>query len=392
MRTVLPTPSLEYGWPLLAFDSSASVASVVLALEPGHRLERQTPAGQAQASQLLPMAESLCKEAGIGLGDLRGLVVCHGPGSFTGLRMAVGLAQGLALACGLRIQTVSGFEAVAMALLSQTSANQKRLRDEVFDIRFDARLGESFRGIVHWAAHREDLSLVGDPRVVPQLEAGLAGARLVPEDGHPAGICLAMLAMQIVEHRLVSGRIAEAPLLLPAQAQPLYVRDRVAQTIAERAVAASLVLEPLLRSDIASVMVIEHQAYPHPWTSVNFDESLAAGYHGLKLVDQGAMVGYLVWMPVVHEAHLLNFTIAPARQRRGLGQWMLDQLVRQLRAQGFEQLLLEVRQSNSGAVRLYQRNGFVELATRRGYYPAAAGHREDALVLMCRLREEAVAA
>jgi len=93
------------------------------------------------------------------------------------------------------------------------------------------------------------------------------------------------------------------------------------------------------------------------------------------------MVGYLVWMRVVDEAHLLNFTIAPARHRRGLGQWMLMKWMDGLRALGVERVLLEVRPSNRAALRLYQRNGFGEIGMRKGYYPDSEGEREDALVL-----------
>ncbi|MGA0187157.1 MAG: ribosomal protein S18-alanine N-acetyltransferase [Burkholderiaceae bacterium] len=380
-----------WNWPLLALDSSGPVASVVLATSPGHWHARQTPAGQAQASQLLPMAEAVLQEAGLRWADLGGLVVCHGPGSFTGLRMAVGLAQGLGFSRGLKIHLVSAFEAVAMAALASSNGSHAQQRDQLFDIRFDARLGEAFRGVVHWRAHLQQLSLVGDPRVVPVLEEGLSGATLLAQDSHPTGMTLAAQVMKVAELRLVAGPPGHPATVMPVAAQPLYVRDRVAQTLAERAVSASLVLIPMHRNDIASIMVIEKQAYSHPWTSGNFEDSLAAGYEGLKLVEQGAMVGYLVWMPVVQEAHLLNFTIAPARQRRGLGQWMLDQLMRTLTQQGFERLLLEVRPSNRSAVRLYQRNGFTEVGTRRGYYPAESGRREDAVVFARALAEVSTA-
>jgi ribosomal-protein-alanine N-acetyltransferase len=70
---------------------------------------------------------------------------------------------------------------------------------------------------------------------------------------------------------------------------------------------------------------------------------------------------------------------------------MLDQLMRALTQQGFERLLLEVRPSNRSAVRLYQRTGFTEVGTRRGYYPAESGRREDAVVFARALTEVSTA-
>ena len=142
-----------------------------------------------------------------------------------------------------------------------------------------------------------------------------------------------------------------------------------------------LQLQPLSSHDLASVMVIENQAYAFPWTSGNFRDALAAGYTALKLVDQGAMVGYCVYMRVLEEAHLLNFTIAPPRQRRGLGQAFLERLLARVADEGAASMLLEVRPSNDAGIRLYARNGFAEIGRRKGYYPAEKGSREDALLM-----------
>jgi ribosomal-protein-alanine N-acetyltransferase len=95
------------------------------------------------------------------------------------------------------------------------------------------------------------------------------------------------------------------------------------------------------------------------------------------------MVGYLVCMRVLDECHLLNFTISPARQRRGAGQFMLDQLFKKLFAEKVAVVMLEVRPSNPAAIRLYERNGFQRVGLRKDYYPTSRGEavREDAVLM-----------
>jgi [ribosomal protein S18]-alanine N-acetyltransferase len=145
----------------------------------------------------------------------------------------------------------------------------------------------------------------------------------------------------------------------------------------------SLCLRPMVEADLAAVMRLELRAYPFPWSEGNFRDSLSSGYHAVCLVDEAepqALLGYLVAMDGVAEAHLLNIAIDPARQRQGLARTLLDALVARSVAVGAEQLWLEVRVSNLSACTLYERYGFESVGLRRGYYPAAGG-REDARVM-----------
>jgi ribosomal-protein-alanine N-acetyltransferase len=95
----------------------------------------------------------------------------------------------------------------------------------------------------------------------------------------------------------------------------------------------------------------------------------------------GSLAAYSVAMSGVQEMHLLNLTVAPPWQRRGLACALLDALVAQCRRERHEALWLEVRVSNRRARDVYARYGFTEAGLRRGYYPAAGGQREDACVM-----------
>lgn len=134
--------------------------------------------------------------------------------------------------------------------------------------------------------------------------------------------------------------------------------------------------------DLTEVMAIERQAYPVPWTHGNFVDSLAADYPAEVLRGARAeLLGYWVAMPGVDEMHLLNITVAPAWQGRGLAVAMLDRLVAECGRRGLTQLWLEVRVSNERAREVYRRYGLAEVGRRRAYYPVQQGPREDAVLM-----------
>ncbi|MBP6902992.1 MAG: ribosomal protein S18-alanine N-acetyltransferase [Burkholderiaceae bacterium] len=135
-------------------------------------------------------------------------------------------------------------------------------------------------------------------------------------------------------------------------------------------------------ADVDAVMALEVGAYSHPWSRGNFVDSLAAGYEAELRLDgrRGELLGYSVAMRGPGETHLLNLTVAPARQHQGHGSALLQRLVARCRERGDEALWLEVRQSNAGARALYRAAGFDEVGLRRAYYPAEQG-REDAVVM-----------
>jgi [ribosomal protein S18]-alanine N-acetyltransferase len=138
-------------------------------------------------------------------------------------------------------------------------------------------------------------------------------------------------------------------------------------------------LAPMREHDLDEVMAIESAIYTHPWTRGNFVDSLRAGYECRVLRLGRELLGYFVLMAAAGEAHLLNLSIAAARQRNGHGSWLLGEAMALARKMGGRSLFLEVRPSNNAAQALYTRFGFRKIAVRRGYYPAHAG-REDAFV------------
>lgn len=160
-------------------------------------------------------------------------------------------------------------------------------------------------------------------------------------------------------------------------------------------------LRALGPADLPAVMTLEVQSYSHPWSLGNFSDSLRSGYwmQGLWLdADPGPggvaeppeLAGYWVAMAGVEEVHLLNLTVAPRHQGRGLGRLLMAQIRDRALAAGLSTLWLEVRQGNHRARALYAALGLVEVGVRRGYYPAAV-RREDAVVMRWALADAAPA-
>lgn len=145
---------------------------------------------------------------------------------------------------------------------------------------------------------------------------------------------------------------------------------------------AHFALKAMTTQHLPAVMAVEEQAYEFPWTLGNVTDSLASGYEARVLESaSGTLCAYFIAMMGVDEMHLLNFTVAPAFQGQGHGRRLLGAVNDTAYALGAEMLWLEVRRSNARAQRLYESFGFTAVGMRRAYYPAAAGQREDALVM-----------
>ncbi|HHH35919.1 MAG TPA: tRNA (adenosine(37)-N6)-threonylcarbamoyltransferase complex dimerization subunit type 1 TsaB [Gammaproteobacteria bacterium] len=148
---------------LLALDASTEACSAALLVD--HEvLERYEIAPRRHAELLLPMLESLLAEAGCALGQMDVLAFGRGPGAFTGLRIAAGVAQGIALGAGLPVAPVSSLVALAQGLYRECGAERVLAG-------IDARMGE-----VYWGACR-----LGDEGVmVPVGEEQVCAPEAVP--------------------------------------------------------------------------------------------------------------------------------------------------------------------------------------------------------------------
>jgi ribosomal-protein-alanine N-acetyltransferase len=134
--------------------------------------------------------------------------------------------------------------------------------------------------------------------------------------------------------------------------------------------------------DVPEVLRIEQAAYPFPWTSGNFLDSIRSGYLCRVGRDEtGRMVGYFLIMSALDEAHLLNITVDPPMHGLGHGLALLAHATACARERGMHSIMLEVRPSNHRALAIYERYGYGRIGVRRNYYPAPNNTRENAIVM-----------
>jgi ribosomal-protein-alanine N-acetyltransferase len=139
-------------------------------------------------------------------------------------------------------------------------------------------------------------------------------------------------------------------------------------------------LRALETGDLDAVERIERASYPTPWSRSMFAAelvkpgSLCFGAH----VGNGELVGYLIVSRYVDAWHIMNIAVAESHRRRGIAAALLERLFAVTADEARRGYTLEVRVSNTGAIRLYERLGFAARGVRRGYY---TDNREDALIM-----------
>jgi [ribosomal protein S18]-alanine N-acetyltransferase len=139
-------------------------------------------------------------------------------------------------------------------------------------------------------------------------------------------------------------------------------------------------LRALVAGDLDAVERIEHAAYPAPWSRAMFAGELAKpgsiclGGFG----PGGELVAFLIVSRYVDAWHVMNLAVAPEHRGVGIAAALMQALLERTAADGSRGYTLEVRVSNTPAIRLYERLGFVGKGVRRGYY---TDNREDALIM-----------
>jgi len=145
-------------------------------------------------------------------------------------------------------------------------------------------------------------------------------------------------------------------------------------------VSPEVTIRPMRVTDVAEVVAIERSSYQFPWSEGIFRDCLRVGYVCRVVTLSRQVVAYGVMSFGAGEAHILNLCVEQAHRCRGVGRQLLGSLIERASAARMSEAFLEVRPSNTAAIRLYLALGFEQVGMRRGYYQAVGG-REDAAVL-----------
>jgi len=230
---------------ILALDTSTEYLSLALSLD-GRVLARDIHAGQSHSQQILPLLRELLDEAGVELSHLDGIAFGAGPGSFTGLRIGCGVAQGLAFAANLPVIAVSTLMALAQNIQPKNTAAERVIAC------LDARMGEVYHAAyIRQGAEWKEVSAPGlyKPDAVPALTGdgwvGVGTGWVVYADqlrlcygeqlsevlleafkyDHPKATSIAQIALPMFAAGLGKP---------PAEAAPVYIRNKVALKMSER--------------------------------------------------------------------------------------------------------------------------------------------------------------
>ena len=222
---------------LLTFDTSTEYLSLAL-WHDGEVSVRELLAGQKHSELVLPLLGELLAEAGWKLADLDGIAFGEGPGSFTGLRIGCGVAQGLAFGAGLPVLGICTLEALAQqaADANKVIACLDARMNEVYHAAY-VRSGDGWQGVLAPGLYSPDQvpALEGDgwcaigsgwDHFGSALDA-LYGAQVAKKIPH---------AFPLARHmaELAAPRFARHEGRAPHEAAPLYIRNKVAFTTRER--------------------------------------------------------------------------------------------------------------------------------------------------------------
>lgn len=142
---------------------------------------------------------------------------------------------------------------------------------------------------------------------------------------------------------------------------------------------------PMLAPDIPAVAAVERASYLFPWSEGVFRDCVRVGYLCRVVEADGEVAGYGIMSFGAGEAHILNICIRSDLRGAGVGRKLMDFLLARARDEHMQEVFLEVRPSNTIAIRLYEILGFTRIGVRKAYYQSTGG-REDALVYKLELR------
>lgn len=371
--------------------------------------------------ELVTTAQGALAEAGLSMGELDAVLVGRGPGSFTGVRIGIATAKGLACGAGLPLFGTSALDAMAWSAWAAGARG-------TLAVAGDAMRGEVYPGIYEldeagahrtfaaetvvkadacvtaWSerADRDSLTLTGNGLVKYRPRFESAGFSFFSPDQawYPTGEGLLRAA---VESGILSGPAAQGGD--PALVLPIYTRLSDAEeaertrlglrkpasvelTGVDDALAGiHLQLRPMTLNDTTAVAALEAAAYEGaahtPWTERMFYEELSQpGRSWWVAHDQGLVIGFAGGVLAGADFEVEEVVVDAARRREGIARRLVARVAYDAQMLGASTVSLEVDEKNAPARALYGALGLVEEGRRPGYYPAVAGGpAHDALIL-----------
>ena len=404
--------SVAWWTPEVFFDDTPSRACVEVLASRDHLCRRQANV------ELVETIDAVLADAGKSMADVGGFLVGRGPGSFTGVRIGISTAKGLARGANVPLMGGSTLDACAWSawrsgVRGKLAVAADAMRGEVYPALYEVdedgprRLFERERVVKAAAAAEEwaerpdatELQLTGDGLVrYGKLfeEAGLMGRALPRELWWPTGEGLLLAAAS-------PEGLAAASATDPALVLPVYTRLSDAEEnerkrlglaesvntavtgVADELAGRHLQVRPMAAADAEAMAALERDCFAgaahEPWSASMFLEELDPNAPAARLWwvahDNGELIGFAGGMVVDKDIEILDVAVSRAHRREGIARKLLSHVSYDAQMLGCTTASLEVEADNEAAIALYGSLGFGEAGRRRGYYADGV----DALVM-----------
>lgn len=391
--------------PEVFFDDTPSRACIEVLARRDHLCRRHANV------ELVETVQGVLADAGMRMEDVGGFLVGRGPGSFTGVRIGISTAKGLARGANVPLMGASTLDACAWTawragVRGLLGVAADAMRGEVYPALYSLddegahRLFERERVVKaavaaeEWAARVDaaELQLTGDGLVrYGELfaAAGLMGRALDRELWHPSGEGLLLAAASPEQYG--SGASVD-----PAAVLPVYTRLSDAEEnerkrlglaespntgvtgVADELAGRHLQFRPMGAADAEVVAALEERVYADAghsaWTAPMFlaelDPDAPAARSWWVAHDDGELIGYVGGMVVDRAVEILNVAVAPEHRREGIARKLLSHVSYDAQMLGCTSAALEVEDGNGAALALYESLGFAQVGRRRDYYGA----------------------
>ncbi len=139
-------------------------------------------------------------------------------------------------------------------------------------------------------------------------------------------------------------------------------------------------IKKMEEKDLPVVMQIEKESFANPWSKTLFLNEIKDDFYGVYFIaiKKGKICGYIGGWFILDELHITNLAVAKKYRKQGVATVLIKYLIKKARKGKISYALLEVRESNRAALKLYKKHGFVNIARRKNYYQKS---KEDALIM-----------